>query len=94
MPALLVSLLIVLAMGLGLVLLVWEIFKAWPVVNGVVTRSFWCPYRRLGVSADFEEDAWGGRPVDVTRCSAFEPPSAVTCDKACLALPRLAAPRG
>ena len=94
MPALLVSLLIVLAVGFGLALFVWGVFRTWPVVNGVVTRALWCPYRRLDVSADFEEDAWSGRAIDVARCSAFQPPSAVTCDKACLALPRLAPPRG
>lgn len=84
MPALLVSLLIVLGLGLGLVLSVWGVFRVWPSVNRVVTRSFWCPFRRRAVSAGFEEDAWDGHAVDVTRCTAFEPPSAITCDKACL----------
>jgi hypothetical protein len=93
MPALLVSLLIVLAIGLGLVLLVWGVFRVFPTVNRVVTRSFWCPFRRRDVSADFQEDAWDGRPLDVARCTAFEPPSAISCDKACLRLPKLDSPR-
>jgi hypothetical protein len=85
----LLSLLIVLAMGLGLVLLVWGVFTALPVVNRVVTRSFWCRFRRRNVSAEFQENPWSGRPVDVTRCTAFEPSSAITCDKDCLRLRRL-----
>ena len=93
MPALLVSLLIVLAIGLGLVLLVWGVFRVLPTVNRVVTRSFWCPFRRRDISAEFQEDAWDDRPLDVTHCTAFEPPSAITCDKACLRLPKLDSPR-
>jgi hypothetical protein len=52
----LLSLLIVLAMGLGLVLFVWGVFTALPVVNRVVTRSFWCRFRKRNVSAEFQED--------------------------------------
>ncbi|HEX9818726.1 MAG TPA: hypothetical protein VGD07_03830 [Methylomirabilota bacterium] len=89
MPALLVSLLIVLVMGLALVLLVWGAFTVFPTVNRAVTRSFWCPFRRRDVSAEFQEDAWDDRPLDVTRCTAFEPPSAITCDKACLHPPKV-----
>lgn len=50
----------------------------------VVTRSFWCPYRESNVTAEFQEEAWDGRPVGVTRCTAFAPPTAVTCEKRCL----------
>jgi hypothetical protein len=85
----LLSLLIVLVMGLGLVLFVWAVFTALPVVNRVVTRSLWCRFRKRNVSAEFHEDPWGGRPVDVTRCTAFEPSSAITCDKGCLHLRKL-----
>ena len=92
MPAFIVSLLIVLAMGVGLALSVWGVYVALPAVNRVVTRAFWCPFRGRDVSAEFGERAWDGRFVDVTRCSAFEPACAVTCDKACLALGTLEPP--
>jgi hypothetical protein len=85
----LLSLLIVLAMGLGLVLFVWGVFTALPVVNRVVTRSFWCRFRKRNVSAEFQEDPWSGWPVEITRCTAFEPSSAITCDKDCLRLRKL-----
>jgi hypothetical protein len=89
MPSLLVSLLIVLAMGLGVVLCVWGVFTVVPVVNRVATRSFWCRLRKRNVSAEFQEDPWNPRRFDITRCTAFEPSSAITCDKDCLRLPKL-----
>ena len=92
MPASFVSLLIVLAFGVGLALTVWGVYVAFPAVNRVVTRTFWCPFRRRDVSAAFAEKAWDGRLVDVTHCSAFEPTCAITCDKACLALETLEPP--
>jgi hypothetical protein len=85
----LLSLLVVLATGLGLVLFVWVVSAAMPVVNRVVSRSFWCRFRTRNVSAEFHEDPWSGRPVEITRCTAFEPSSAITCDKACLRLRKL-----
>jgi hypothetical protein len=81
----LLSLLIVLAMGIGLALLAWKASTALPVVYRVFTRSFWCPFRNQRVDAEFQEDPWSGRAVDVSRCSAFAPSSAITCDKACVA---------
>jgi hypothetical protein len=89
MPSLLVSLLIVLAMGLGVVLCVWGVFTVGPVVNRVVARSFWCRLRKRNVSAEFQEDPWSGRRFDITRCTAFEPSSAITCGRDCLRLPKL-----
>jgi hypothetical protein len=85
----LLSLLVVLATGLGLVLFVWAVFAAFPVVTRVVTRSFWCRFRKQNVSAGFQEDPWSGRPVEITGCTAFKPSSAITCDKACLRLRKL-----
>ena len=85
----LLSLLIVLATGLGLVLCVWAVFAAMPVVKRVVTRSFWCRFRTRNVTVELQEDPWSGRPIDITRCTAFEPSSAITCDKACLRLRKL-----
>jgi hypothetical protein len=52
-------------------------------------RSFWCGVRGEAVTAVFEEKSWDGSRLDVTSCSAFEPPADVRCDKACLALRRL-----
>lgn len=49
-------------------------------------RSFWCPFRSENVRAEFEEAAWDGKLVDVCRCSAFAPPTAIACDKRCLTL--------
>jgi hypothetical protein len=85
----LLSLLIVLATGLGLILFVWAVFTALPVVNRAETRSFWCPFRKLNVNADLQEDPWSGRPVEIEGCTAFKPSSAITCDKACLRLRKL-----
>jgi len=85
----LLSFLIVLTMGLGLLLFVWKVSTASPVINRVVTRSLWCRFRTQNVKAEFQEDPWSGRPVDISRCTAFTPPSGITCDKDCLRLRRL-----
>ena len=53
-----------------------------------VVESFWCPFTTQDVHVDFEIDAWDGHPVDVNRCSAFTPPTAVTCDKRCMSRSR------
>jgi hypothetical protein len=53
-----------------------------------VRRSFHCPFRDQNVSAEFAESAWDGERADVTRCSAFDPPTAVACEKQCLGLER------
>jgi hypothetical protein len=52
-------------------------------------RAFFCPFRQQDVSVDFRQAAWDGRRTDVQACTAFTPPTAVGCDKACLALERL-----
>ena len=83
------SLLIVLAMGFGLALFVWKVSTAWPVVHRVVTRWFWCRFRTQNVNAEFQEDPWSGRRVGINLCTAFTPPSAITCDRECLLLWRL-----
>ena len=53
-----------------------------------VTRAVWCPTRDCRLTATLEEEMWDGRRVDVEACSAFSPPTAVTCGKACLRLIR------
>lgn len=85
----LLSLLIVLAMGLGLALFVWRVTTASPVINRVATRWFWCRFHTQNVNAAFQEDPWSGRPVGISRCTAFTPPSAISCDKNCLHLRKL-----
>ncbi len=50
------------------------------------TRTVWCPVQDRKLTATLEEEIWDGRRVDVTQCSAFSPPTAVTCGKACLRL--------
>lgn len=48
------------------------------------TRSLTCPSRRERVAVRFRAAVWDGRLVDVERCSAFAPPTAIACDKRCL----------
>lgn len=47
-----------------------------------------CPERHADVDVDFERDlgpAWGpGRKLEVLRCTAFDQPEHVDCDRACL----------
>jgi hypothetical protein len=53
-----------------------------------VTQSVWCPVQDRHLTATLEEEVWDGARVDVRECSAFLPPTAVTCEKACLRLTR------
>lgn len=54
--------------------------------------AFRCPLHERDVDVEFRETVWDGRPVDVTRCSFFRPPTAVTCAKSCLRLAPAAPP--
>ncbi len=58
-----------------------------------VTRAFWCPFRDRAVTAEFREDAWDGTRLAVKQCSAFSPPTAITCEKRCLYLHKLPSAR-
>jgi hypothetical protein len=51
-----------------------------------VHRKIWCPIRGTEVQLSLLETALEGRPLDVTACSAFMPPTAITCDRRCLGL--------
>lgn len=51
----------------------------------VTVRALLCPRRRQRFDVQFQVTAWEGARVDVSRCAAFSPPSAVACDKACIA---------
>jgi hypothetical protein len=47
-------------------------------------RAFWCALAAHDVEAEFEEWGLPGlRHSVVTRCSAFEPPEAITCERRC-----------
>jgi pyruvate/2-oxoacid:ferredoxin oxidoreductase beta subunit len=83
-------LLVVLAVGVVIVLAIASGRRLFPG-STTIRESFWCRFRRQPVEVDFEETVWDGRRLDVTRCSAFEPPTHVTCDKACLRDPVLPA---
>ena len=52
-------------------------------LNRRIARSFRCPISGNKVTAGFEQAIFGGRLLDVDRCSAF-PGAAVTCKKTCL----------
>jgi hypothetical protein len=85
------GLLILFALGVILVIFVVPILAV-RSGRGVTTRavrSFWCPLLELDVTAEFEEDPWGGKRLDVVRCNAFPGPDDIRCGKACLGLPRL-----
>lgn len=79
---------IVLAAATALALFLLAAFGAFPGVIRTVTRAFWCPFLNRRVTAEFQEEAWDGKPVEVTRCTAFAPPTAITCEKRCLGLKR------
>jgi hypothetical protein len=49
-----------------------------------VHRKIWCPIRGTEVQLSLLEAAPEGRPLDVTACSAFVPPTAIRCDRRCL----------
>ena len=48
--------------------------------------SFFCPFKKRPVSADFLTGAGRDRPSDVLSCSAFAEADRVRCEKACLSL--------
>jgi hypothetical protein len=54
--------------------------------RAVRQRHFWCLVRRRDVEVEMEERGLPGlrRAVAIRSCSAFEPPTAVTCRRSCL----------
>ena len=84
-----IPLIIPLALGAGVVFLLVLAIGVSVGVTEVVPRSFWCPFRKSPVTAQFEQAVWDGKRLDVTSCSAFTPPTAIACDKACLRLRKL-----
>ena len=47
-------------------------------------RTIVCPLSGKAVRVRFLESVPHGRPIDVTACSAFTPPSALKCDQRCV----------
>jgi hypothetical protein len=45
-----------------------------------------CPINRTKVRVRYLESFPRGRPLEVTECSAFNPPDAVLCNQRCLGL--------
>ena len=80
---------IVIVLGAALTLLVWGVARALPTDTLLVKRSFWCPFRKQNVTAEFRQEAWDRTLLAVNRCTAFTPETAVTCEKSCLRLPSL-----
>jgi hypothetical protein len=74
------------AVAVGLILA--SAFGSMPGVTRAVRRTFWCPFRNRNATAEIQEKAWDGTPLDVTQCSLFTPPSAIACEKLCLTLRR------
>lgn len=79
--------LIVLGLVLAAAMLLWATGSSLPNVTRNVRRSFWCPFVGRNVTTEFEEERWDGAPFEVTRCSIFDPPTAIECDRLCLRLP-------
>jgi hypothetical protein len=50
---------------------------------GSARRAFWCAWLDREVEVDFARPQWLGQPGTVVRCSAFDPPEAVACDRRC-----------
>ena len=51
--------------------------------QGTRRLTFWCAHLERQVEVDFARPGWLGQPARVLRCSAFEPPEAVTCVRRC-----------
>lgn len=77
-------LLVVAAVGIVLAILFARGSRLFHGTRQVAVPSCWCPLRTVRFDVEFAVTAWEGIPVDVTRCSAFRPATAVSCPKACL----------
>ena len=80
---------IVIASAAALALFLLVAFGVFPGLVRTVTRSFFCPVRGRYVTAEFQEEAWDGERLEVNTCTAFTPPTAVTCEKICVNLKKL-----
>lgn len=48
-----------------------------------VIRSLRCPAAHRRVTVELQETIEDGRIVALDRCNAFDPPTAICCDRAC-----------
>ena len=85
---------IVLALGAAVVLLVVARFGSMPGVTRPIRRTFFCPWKERDATVEFQEEVWDGRLVEVSECSVFAPPTAVSCEKRCLFMGRFPETRG
>jgi len=52
-------------------------------LSGVVEHTSWCPVAGAVVTARFRGERVG-EPAEVLACTAFDPPTGLTCPRACL----------
>ncbi len=53
-------------------------------LSRTVKRSLRCPATGREATVHLQQLIWCGQFLDVKRCSTFEPPDAITCDRACI----------
>ncbi len=87
------TIIIVLSLGTAIGLLLVAAFGPLRHTTRTLMRSFWCPFRDSEVTAEFQEDAWNGKPLEVNQCSVFSPPTAITCEKLCVHLEKFRSAR-
>ncbi len=76
------SVVIFAALALGVAVALFAAARLLPGRLRAVSRTFWCPFRRVDVTVEFQEDPFGhGRYLDVQRCTAFR--RAIACGKLC-----------
>jgi hypothetical protein len=68
----------------GLLVLLWAGPRLFRGTRPVLVPGFRCPLIDERVDVEFQVTAWTGERVAVTRCSAFTPATAVTCERRCL----------
>ena len=73
------------AVYFGAFALLW-VLSLFPDGPARLRTSFFCPFKKRSVTADFLTEAGSDHPSDIVSCSAFAQPEHVTCKKACLEL--------
>ncbi len=77
-------LVIVAAVGMALGILLVTGRRLFQGTRTVDVHSVLCPVRHQPYDVGFQVTAWDGEAVEVVRCTAFSPATAVRCEKACL----------
>jgi hypothetical protein len=65
--------------GIGLLMLAGLL----PDASRRLRQTFYCPWRRQDVTADFLVTEGADHPTDLAACSAFAEPKRITCGKRC-----------